>query len=217
MKTMVALLVVSCVLSLGIAQPAWQEPQGSHEHEYLLEGLGGVAGFAVGTGCAVGLGVGVASALYDPRETGLLANFDAAVGGVIAGCALGLTVPAWTGYGVSKVGDAMDACGSAGGAVAGAYIAGPVAIGIGLLGYWVSHRNYEYRPDVFIPALVLGALTIPTGAVIGYNWHSGREPGLYGARLKGRLGMPLVMLDRVERTDRSTGYGVRVQLASVNF
>jgi hypothetical protein len=206
MKTIVVLLAISCVLSLGTAQTFGFEPQGSQEPSYLLEGLGGLAGLGAGAVCgvaaALGFGYATAWATHD-GWAGLGAAY-------VTTLACGLALPACAGYGVTKVVSNTDDERSPAGAYIGAYAGLPVAIGICLLGSVISGHNSTATTT----AAVVGTLAIPAGAVVGYNLSSKRETRLYGNR---RVGLPLVMLDRVERSDRSTEYGVRVQLASVKF
>jgi hypothetical protein len=208
MKTFVVLLV-SCVLSLGTAQTLGFESRRSGGGTYVLEGLGGLAGLGAGAVCGVAAayGVGVMYAAAVPN-----AGWDALTAAGVAILACGAALPACAGYGVNQVGEGMtEGGGSPAGAYIGAYVALPVAIGLGVIG------NNARTSAGTITGVALGALAIPAGAVVGYNWPSGREPGLYGDHRKGRLGMPVVMLDRVERGYHVAEYGVRVQLASVSF
>ena len=207
MKTLVA-LPVSGMLSLGIAQLGRMESQRPNAGAYVLEGLGGVAGLGAGAACGVAVTYGVTVLYVAANPTGLDALGVAGVTLLACGAAL----PACAGYGVSAVGDNMtEGGGSSAGAYVGAYAALPVAILLGVLGS--NARTSEGN----VTGLVLGALTVPAGAVVGYNWPSGQSAGIYGTRLDGRIELPVVALDQVVRDDRTTEYGVKVQLASVRF
>ena len=216
MKTMVVLLV-SCALSLGTAQTFRIESERPGGGTYLLEGLGGVAGLALGAACGLAVVVTVYAATV-PYAGGYrlrLGNAEVPLGNVgvtaFTALAFGAALPAWAGYGVGKVGENTDEGGSQTGAYIGAYAAVPVAIGLCVLGGWT-------RTDAgTITGVALGTLAVPAGAVIGYNFNSGRGTGLYGTNINDRIGLPVVMLDRVEREDHVAEFGVRVRLASLSF
>ena len=208
MKTLVVLLV-SCVLSLGTAQMGRMESQRPGGGTYLLEGLDGVVGFGAGAACGVAAAYGV-TMMYVAVVPN--AGWSALTAAGVAVLACGAALPACAGYGVTQVGENMtEGGGSPIGAYVGAYAAVPVAIGLGVLG---SHAR---TPAGTITGVALGTLAIPAGAVVGYNFHSGREAGPLGAHIGRRIGLPVVMLDRVERGYHVAEYGVRVQLASVGF
>jgi hypothetical protein len=208
MKTLVVLLV-GCVLSLGTAQIGRMDSQPSGGGTYLLEGLGGAVGLGAGAVCGVAAAFGVGM-MYSATVPN--AGWGALNAAGVALLACGAALPACAGYGVNQVGGGMtEGGGSSAGAYIGAYIALPVAVGLVALG-----QASETSAGT-VAGWSLGALAIPTGAVVGYNWPSGREPGLHGARIDSRIGPPVVALDRVVRDDRTTEYGVRVQLASVRF
>jgi hypothetical protein len=209
MRTLVVLLLVGCVLSLGTAQTFGIESRRSSGGTYLLEGLGGVAGLGAGAVCGVAAayGVGIVYAAAVPN-----AGWGALTAAVVTVLACGAALPACAGYGVNQVGEGMtEGGGSPAGAYIGAYAALPVAIGLCVIG-----RNARTSAGA-ITSVALGALAIPAGAVVGYNWPPGQSAGIYGARIDSRIGLPVVALDRVVRDDRTTEYGVRVQLASLGF
>lgn len=207
MKTIVVLVVIGSLLSLGAAQPFWPASARPGLGVYVVEGLGGLAGVGAGAACgaAVAFGVWELYAAVVPH-----AGLDALGAAFVSLLVCGAALPACAGYGVSKVGENADEDGSTAGAYIGAYAALPVAIGIGVLG-GVTHNS-----AATIAAVTAATLTIPAGAVIGYSWNSGRgadEPTFFGHR----LGLPAVAFDRVERGGHVAEYGVRVQLANVKF
>ncbi len=198
------LLLVCCLLSLGTAQTFGFAPERPRGQTYVLEGLGGVAGLGVGAALGLGAAFGVASLCARDFPS---AYYSA----VMTGIACATALPACAGYGVNSMGEYAEAGGSSKGAYIGSYIALLVAVGLVALGH--ASRTTAG----IVAGWALGALAIPTGAAVGYNWPSGRSAGIYGTRIDGSIGIPVVALDRVVRDDRTAEYGVRVQLASVRL
>jgi hypothetical protein len=121
-------------------------------------------------------------------------------------------LPAVAAIGTAQVGGVLGEDGSTGWAIGGAYAGAAVGTGLGFLGYYVGSRTNGL---VGIPFYVVGGLTIPAGAVAGYNLGIKREVPSHA--FGDRLDAPFVALTNVELPDHSVEYGVRVQLASLRF
>ncbi|MCX5772188.1 MAG: hypothetical protein NTZ09_18200 [Candidatus Hydrogenedentes bacterium] len=214
-----AILVVCCVLSLAAADTPWQlqkAPPRPRAHVYALEGLGalgGLAGCAVGGGCA-GLLAGLV--FVGPPFSGTGGYELVPNGGwdtwayVMLGVGV-IGIPASTGYATSRAGENLGESGSQTWAIVGAYAGVPVTAGLVAFGAELSWRT----PAAAVPLFVLGGLAIPAGAVVGYNFGIKREVPAHG--FEGRLQAPGVALTSVELPDHSVEYGVKLQLAGLRF
>jgi hypothetical protein len=220
MRISLVLLLVVSLLSLGAAQTLEFESARPRAGQYALEGLAGLVALGAGTGLAFVIGDAVYDATYDPNETGWFANLDAAVGGIVAGGLVGLSLPAVSGLTVSSVSHSLDGYGSQAGAIAGAYIGAVAGVGIGFLGYQLSDRSERqsgaYEPLIRIPALALGALLVPTCAVVGCSVDHPRELPIV-RRDSDRFGLPAVALGCVRDADGAPQLSVDARLLSCRF
>jgi len=212
------LVAVGYLVALAAAQQPGLKRERSRAEAYALEGLGALGG-ALGCG---GLCMGtlyLASLL--PGELG----DDSYLLVIPAMAVAAATLPAVAGSGVAKVGDELHENGSQTLAIGGAYAGLPLAVGAIVLGAHVGRPSWYHDPygrqrrSTYwgIPFYVLGAMAIPVGAVVGYNLGAPREPGLFGSRHRGRLGLPAVALTSTELPDHSIAYGVKVQPAGLRF
>lgn len=207
---LVALLLVTAAAEIPFGG---EEVRRARAEVYALEGLAAFGGL-VGCGC---LGAGGAAVLLIVGGAELGANggyergnpyvVGAGVGVALASAA---AMPAAAGYGATKVGERLGEYGSTGWAVGGAYVG--TAVGLGFVGLGVAANRHQAAS---IPLYVLGGLSIPTGAVLGYNLGPKREA--LRPMLWGRLQPPGVALTGAKLPDHSVEYGVKVQLAGLRF
>ncbi len=215
MKSKLAIIAVSCLLATAAAQEPWDgESPRPRALVYGLEGLGALGGVACAGGCggAAALVAAVASGALDPDHSGPGdQNATSYVFYSIAAiCAAAL--PAATGSGAVKAGEQLGENGSPVGAFVGAYVGMLAGIGVGL-----ASRNNYYGRWMNAPLFAVVGLGVPIGAVVGYNVGGSREPGLFGSRYHGKLGLPALALTSTELPDHSVEYGVKVQLAGLRF
>jgi hypothetical protein len=132
------------------------------------------------------------------------------VGEIVLGASL-VGLPFASGYGTYLAGDAIGEDGTAAGAIIGAWVGVPVALGFAFLAMAADLSDHH---DYVVPGIALAVLTFPAGAVVGYNLSMPNEPvGVFGKRLQA----PGVTFTSVELPDHSVAYGVRVQLAGLRF
>jgi len=215
-KRNVVVLAVCILAVASAADPlAAAASQRSRAEVYTLEGLGALPGVA-GCGC-LGLGFAFVGAMAawgidDPGQN---------PGGALVGFSLALVsaaaLPAAAGFGTAWAGRELGEDGSTGWAIGGAYAGLPLAVGAIALGVYVGNSGQYGHSHLDIPIYVLAGLTIPVGAVVGYNLSIERQAGPYQPGLGNRLELPGVALTSVRLPDHSVEYGVKVQLAGLRF
>jgi len=180
----------------------WQEePERPRTWEYLLEGLGGV-------GCIAPV-AGIGMALSQPFGEGDEGHEGEAAGIVSM---LGAALAPGIGFSVYTVSDWLGERGSLIRAIGGASLGIPVAAGAAALCFHLRARRLSALGGAI---LVLGALAIPTGAVVGCNL--GIEGDAEFPCFGGRFEAPGVMLTSVELPDHTVACGMKVQLAGLRF
>jgi hypothetical protein len=209
MRSRLLLIIVSCLVA--VAAPQVQAQERSRAEAYALEGLGVLPG-AFCCGC-LGYGIGFAAFLIDWNNDN---PGTANQGWVAVAYSLALVsvaaVPAAAGYGTARVGQAIGEHGSTGWAIGGAYAGLPLTIGGIVLGNFVGNSpGHGNQSPWRYPIYVLAGLTIPTGAVVGYNL------GAPSNSVGGRFQPPALAMTGVERPDHSVECAVKVQLAGLRF
>jgi hypothetical protein len=208
MKAKFVLLAACFLLSTAVADTlSVRKPQRSRVGMYVLEGLGALPGMA-GCGClAMGFGAVAFMAAWGGGSKSTTAGAVALEFVSVA------VLPAAAAYGTARVGGALGEKGSTGCAILGAYAGLPLAAGAIALG--VRVMNDPHAPDlpgIAVPLYVLGGMSIPVGAVVGYNLGSPSSPAFGG-----RLEFPAVALVGTEYPDHSVEYGFKVRLAGLRF
>jgi hypothetical protein len=194
----------------AVAQQPWDDqPRRSRLLVYSLEfgaALGGASIFAGG--------MALGGALTTSGGLGVLFGHESGAGVAKVGVVLfgisAAAMPAATGYAAALAGDALGEDGTAGGAVAGAHVGVPVAVGLGLLGtYTAGHAGSGWG----IPLYVLAVGALPTGALVGYNLSRTE----YGSA-RGRIGPPMLSVRTERQPDHLTDLTVcDARLMNVGF
>jgi len=206
---LVALLVF---LDCAVAQQPWDnQPRRSRLLVYSLEFGAALGGASILAGGAALGGVLVFSgglgALFGNESGAGVATVGAVLYGISAAA-----MPAATGYAAALAGDALGEDGTAGGAIAGAYLGVPVAVGLGFLGSYTAGRAGS---GWGIPLYVLAVGALPAGAIVGYNL-SRTQADSWGA-LGSRLELPQLAV-RQERPLGQSGLTVYdAKLVAVRF
>jgi hypothetical protein len=198
-KSKIVLCAVVCLVA--VTAPQVQAQERSRAGVYALEGLGALG--------AAGCWGFLAYKCFDEGlgPWGVGSSWVLVASGVVSAA----TLPAVAGFGAAKVGDVLGEHGSTGLAIGGAYLGTVVGVGMVVLGVHLQ------RAATWIPACVLGGLSIPAGAVVGYNLGGRRGAAGTKSGTGRRLQAPGVALTAVELPDHSVEYGVKVQLAGLRF